>query len=149
MAIDKTKADWVRGVLGVEFAPKVQAPSGPRAKLLPIWTEAKEKADTGIAKLQDALREQEDEDLESIAEFGLYGVTTGQSVRLMAALRDADSAGSDKAYETVRDAVEDYRDYLEGAPIVDLVEDNPFGVQVPLRGILIPALEELERIAAA
>jgi hypothetical protein len=145
---DAKKTDWVSRTLGVQFQRR-QPSAGPREKLLPIWVDAKETVDAYITRLQEALREQEDEDLESIAEFGLYGVTTGQSVGLMAALRDADSSGSAQAYEKVQDAVEDYRDYLEGAPIVDLVEDNPFGVQVPLRGTLIPALDELERIASA
>ncbi|HET6609206.1 MAG TPA: hypothetical protein VFG62_21210 [Rhodopila sp.] len=145
---DAKKTDWVSRTLGVQFRNS-QKSAGPRQKLLPIWTDAKETVDTYISRLQDALREQEDEDLDSIAEFGLYGVTTGQSVGLMAALREADSSGSAKAYEKVRDAVEDYRDYLEGAPIVDLVEDNPFGVKVPLRDTLVPALNELERIASA
>lgn len=148
MASERTKKEWVSTVLQVDFGPRRATAPGPRPKLLPIWTDAKDRADAFIGKLQDALREQEDDDLTSIAEFGLYGVTTGQAVRLMAALRDADSKGSVEAYEAVREMVEDYQDYLDGAPIVDLVENNPFGVPVPLRATLEPALDELERLAA-
>ena len=66
--------------------------------------------------------------------------------QLMAALREADS-GRDGALPKVRDAVQDYRDFLDAAPIVDLIEDNPFGVSVPLRKMLGAALAELERLA--
>jgi hypothetical protein len=144
---DAAKAEWVGRVLGVALS-RSQAGMKARGPLLPIWTEAKEKADSGITKLQNALRERKDEDLDAIAEYGLYGATTGQSVTLMAALREADATGAPEAYEKVCDAVEDFRDFLEGAPIVDLIEGNPFGVSVPLRATLGPALAELEKRAA-
>jgi hypothetical protein len=49
----------------------------------------------------------------------------------------------------VIDAVHSYRDFLDGAPIVDLIENNPFGVTVPMRATLGGALKELERLATA
>lgn len=146
MTTDPGKDTWVRTVLGVVVDPN--APAGPRDKLLPIWMSAKETADAGIDALQTALRDRDDEDLDAIAEYGLYGATTGQAVRLIAALRDADGAGTVGAYAKVRNAVDDFRDFLDGAPIVELMENNPFGVQVKLRATLGPALEQISRIAA-
>jgi hypothetical protein len=52
------------------------------------------------------------------------------------------------AYAKVVSAVDEYRDFLDGAPIVDLIEGNPFGVKVPLRATLGPVLQEIARIAA-
>ena len=143
---DASQQDWVKRVLGIDIAGAPQSKGG--GKLTPIWLDAKGAVDAGIGKLQDALRNADDEDLQQIAEFGLYGATQGETVRLMAALRDADGGGAE-ALPKLLDAVHDYRDFLEGAPIVDLIEDNPFGVAVPLRKTLGAALAELERHAAA
>ena len=147
MADDSAKREWVSRVLGVSVPMRTAAP-GPRAKLLPIWIDAKEEVDAGITKLQNALRETGDEDLEQIAKFGLYGATEGESVQLMVALREADS-GAAGALKKVVAAVQDYQAFLDGAVIVDLIEDNPFGVEVPLRKRLGAALSELEQLATA
>jgi hypothetical protein len=143
---DASQQDWVKRVLGIDIAGAPQSKGG--GKLTPIWLDAKGAVDAGIGKLQDALRNADDEDPQQIAEFGLYGATQGETVRLMAALRDADGGGAE-ASPKLLDAVHDYRDFLEGAPIVDLIEDNPFGVAVPLRKTLGAALAERERRAAA
>ena len=144
------QSSWVERVLGVTVAVPVQAaPSQPRAKLLPVWIDAKEDVDAGIGKLQAALKATQDEDLQQIVEYGLYGATTGQAVRLMAALRDADASNDPAMLKKLGGAVASYREFLAGAPIVDLIEDNPFGVTVPLRRVLGGALDELERQIAA
>ena len=150
---EAAKKDWLQRVLGMQFTDvgsRTAPPRGPApigAKLLPIWNEAKEAVDAGIGKLQDVLRATGDEDLEQIAEFGLFGASKGQTVRLVAALHEADS-GNPAARGKVIDAVQSYRDFLDGAPIVDLIENNPFGVTVPMRATLGGALKELERLAA-
>ncbi|HSI59447.1 MAG TPA: hypothetical protein VLA16_17930 [Ideonella sp.] len=148
MADDTNKWDWMQRVLGVSGETPRAPAAGPRPMLSPIWMEAKEEVDAGISRLQDALRQTADDDLLQIAEYGLYGATQGESVKLMAALRVADG-GSDEGLAKVLDAVSDYRDFLDGAPIVELIEDNPFGVKVPLRRTLGAALDELERLASA
>lgn len=129
--------------------PGTVSQDGRREPLLPIWLEAKEQADQGIGRLQDTLRQVDDEDLNTIVDYGLYGATTGQSVKLMAALRDADHEGSPEALANVLRAVDAFRDFLAGAPIVDLIEENEFGVNVPLRQTLGAALDQLERLATA
>lgn len=146
------QSNWVERVLGVAVAasaaPTATLPT-PREKLLPIWTDAKEEVDAGISQLQAALKATDDEDLQQIVEYGLYGATTGQAVRLIAALRDADASIEPGPRAKAATAIASYRDFLAGAPIVDLMEDNPFGVTVPLRRVLGGALDELDRQLAA
>jgi hypothetical protein len=133
--------DWVFSVLGLDLTrPPMHAPAG---KLLPIWVEAKDEIDAGIAQLQKALSATGDADLQQIAEYGLNGATTGQSAELMAALRDLDQSGKPESLDRVGKAVSDYRNFLNGSRIVDLLEDNPFGVAVPIRRRLDAALGEI------
>lgn len=147
---DDEKDAWVSRVLGITLgAAPAAAQTGVSAPLLPLWTAAKDRADAGIAQLQAALRAADDDDLEQIAEFGLFSVTQGQAVKLIAALLEADAAPSPATHGKLRTALDNYRDFLDGAPIVDLVEDNPFGVSVPLRATLGAALDEMERRLAA
>lgn len=144
---DDPKRNWVERVLGIDLSSGTGSRDWrPSKPLLPIFVQAKESVDEGIGKLQDKLREAEDEDLDQIVEFGLYGATTGQTVELMAALRDAERGG-EKARKRLVDAVHDYQDFLDGASIVDLIETNPFGVSVPLRQTLGAALDQLEQLA--
>ncbi|HWE73532.1 MAG TPA: hypothetical protein VG328_10270 [Stellaceae bacterium] len=126
-----------------EAPPQLKAPTKP---LLPIWVEAKEAADAEIGKLQEKLRASGDEDLEQIAEYGLYGATTGQAVKLMAALRDADNSKSPDALKKLYVAVNSYADYMDGAgsEMFDLIEQNEFH-GVPLRKILGPALNAITK----
>ncbi len=143
--------EWVRRVLGValpgggveEGAPVL----APGAKLLPFWMAAKEAVDSHITQLQASLREFDDPDLNQVAEFGLNGITTRQSVAMMAALRGADTADTPAERASVLGAVERFRDFLEAEPIVDLLEESPFGHSVPLRAIFGAALDQIEERA--
>ncbi|HEY1504381.1 MAG TPA: hypothetical protein VGF92_08785 [Stellaceae bacterium] len=127
-----------------EEAPShLKVPSKP---LLPIWVQAKEQADAEIGKLQEKLRAVGDEDLTQIAEYGLYGATTGQAAKLMAALRDADSSKSPDALKKLYVAANSYADYMDGAgsDLFDLIEQNEFHA-VRLRSILGPALAAITK----
>jgi hypothetical protein len=53
------------------------------------------------------------------------------------------AAGTPAGPEKLAAAVDDFRELLAG-PLPDLLEDTPFGVTVPLRTILRPALDRLE-----
>jgi hypothetical protein len=120
------------------------------APLLPVWLEAKETVDERLGRMQGALREFDDPDLNRIAEMGLNGVTGRSSVGLMAALREADAAGGGaEPRAKLAEAIASYRSFLDGDPIVGLLDDNPFGVELNLRATLWGALDTLsQRIAA-
>ena len=150
MADEAEKRAWIQKVLGIDVgATGSGAPQQewrPPQPPLPIFMDAKEEVDVEIDRLQRKLREYEDEDLDQIVEFGLFGATQGETVGLIAALREAERGG-EAARKRVIGAVQDYQDFLAGAPIVALMEDNPFGVSVT-RADTRAALSKLERLAS-
>ena len=125
---------WILDVLGFD-AKEARNWGG---KLMPIWTGAKARADKGFAGLQRALKALDDPDAHQLLDFGLNTVTDRESVKLMAALMDADSGrGTGKLVA----AIGQFRSFLDGSPFVNLLEKNPFGVAVPLRVQLGSALD--------
>lgn len=142
------QAAWVARVLGVKAGGGTAA-TEPWTQVMPIWRDAKEAVDKDITQLQAKLKAEGDDDLDQIVDYGLYGATTGEAVRLMAALRDADAkAGAPDTRAKLAGALEDYRGFLDGAPIVDLMEANDWH-NVPLRKVLGAALDDLEKALAA
>jgi hypothetical protein len=140
---------WVERVLGFRW-PQAAA-SGPAKQLpplLPLWRDAKDTVDAGIGKLRDVMHAEDNEDLDAIADKGLYGIGQRQTTLLMAALIDADRGATPQALARVTEAVSSYQDFLDGSPVVDLLEKNPFGVSVPMRKTLGAALAEIGRHVA-
>ena len=144
MADRQQQTEWVQRVLGIDTAQAAR----PGTPVSPIWTDAKEDIDAGISQLQATLNQSGDPDLVQIAKFGLNGATNGQSVKLMAALRDADTAGTPQARAKLVAAADAFRTFLEGDRLVALIEGNPFGVSVPIRKRLGAALDEIRAAAA-
>jgi hypothetical protein len=138
MADSADQRAWVLRVLGVAVPARG---AGGGADLLKIWTDAREQVDAAIGELQSALRANGDPDLRQIAEYGLNGLTSGENVRMMAALQEL-KAGSPKGAAKVAGAVAAYRAFLDGKAAA-LLEDNPFDVPVPLRTVLGHALDQL------
>ncbi|HMO06438.1 MAG TPA: hypothetical protein PKD10_02170 [Paracoccaceae bacterium] len=127
---------------------------GGKAKSDPmvVWRDAKETVDVSISALQSALKGIDDPDLQRIADAGLNGITDGLQTRLMVALFDYNATQGDaraKAAATLRTRAAELRKMLDSDPIIALCEDNPFGVNVAIRGPLGAALNELENIAGA
>ncbi len=137
------KDEWVLNVLGIDMELAGVDHGG---KLAPIWTDAKERLDNSLEQLQRALKAVDDPDAQQLAEYGLNGITDRASVKLMAALLDADNGGDTAKLQV---AIAGFRQFLDGAAIVDLLENNELGIKVPIRTQLEPALNVIEaRIAA-
>src|SRR4051812_37069911 len=88
MPFTPEQARWVADVFGIE-PPVLQTGAEHRIDPQTIWTEAKEAVDARLTALARILREAGDEQLDAIAETGLFALTDGQkTVALMTALED-------------------------------------------------------------
>ncbi|MCO6417382.1 hypothetical protein JYK14_14580 [Siccirubricoccus sp. KC 17139] len=146
MADSEQQRSWCIRVLGVDPAAP-GAPAGPGASVLAGWQAAKEAADAQLDALARALRSRGDPDFDQIAEYGLFGITGGQStVGLIAALRGYDAAAPAEraaAGAALGKAVAAWRAQLHASALVDALEDNPLGVTVDLRGTFDAAFRQI------
>jgi hypothetical protein len=118
----------------------------PAEDLLTLFRDAKETVDTGLSQLQTAMRDTGNEDLVRIADIGMYGMTNGEGVGLMKALmelRGAPPGRRDGQAKAARDAAAAYKQAVFSHKLVDLVDDNPWGVQVGIKATLGPALDAI------
>lgn len=115
------------------------------------WTDAIETVDAQIARLQAVLRDQPDEDLVEIAEFGLPALTGDFKAPMMAAVMDVDRASGDtlpRAARRARSLAASFAEYLDEAQTVAVTDDNDFGVTVTIRKTIGGALRQLEQSLA-
>jgi hypothetical protein len=118
--------------------------------LLTTFRDAKDEVDDGLNRLRAALLDAGDDDLARIAEYGLYGMTDGGGVGLMKALLDLRSTRPDTRdpfLKAARDAAAAYKAALIEDPAVDLVDSNPFGIEVGIRAKLGAALDTIAAAA--
>ena len=121
----------------------------PPEELLALFRDAKETVDEGLNRLRAAMVDTGDEDLERIAEIGMFGMTNGEGVGLMKALlelRGARPEQREAATKAARDSAVAYKQAVFRHKLVDLVDDNPWGIAVGIKATLGPALD---RIASA
>src|SRR5262249_31033461 len=115
-----------------------------------IWRDAKESVDEGLNKLAAELRTYDDPDLERIADYGLFGIGTGENVALNKAMIEYSRAQPGQrpdAAVRVLDAVNNYRALLRKEPMVDLIDANPV-VPMTMRATISGALEQIEQAVA-
>lgn len=116
-------------------------------ELADLFLDAKAEADRSLTGLRRALLDEGDPDAKRLAEFGLNGLTDGNSVTLMAALTDLRRAGPDKragAIRAVRNQCASYRDFLARDEMIGLCEDNPFDGGVTIVAPLTRALNAID-----
>ncbi|UWQ46938.1 hypothetical protein [Leisingera aquaemixtae] len=124
----------------------------PQADVMEIWQAAKEDVDRGVSELQAALRSQNHPVLAQIADAGLTGVTDGNQTALMKALFEMKSATGEArkaAAQALLAQIAAYLKFLKNDPVITMVEDNPFGVSVPVKAPLTSALRQMADIAKA
>ena len=142
-------------MLSLDLASAEKANVGAKAMAgnpLEIWRDAKDICDKDISALQSALRQHDDPDLTRIADLGLYGLTDGVQVRLMAAMIDFGETSGEarvKAAKTLAQRAAECRKLIENDPVIALAEGNPFGIAVAIRAPLGAALDKLDSIARA
>lgn len=142
----------VRKLRPPDAAPDAkEADAGERNPLV-IWRDAKERSDAGIAALQSALKSVGHPELDKIVDFGLNGVTQGNQTAMMKALMDYNSAPEDQKpvmASSLLSQVESYRAFVSASRIIDLCENNPFGVSVSIKAPMNTALDRISRAVEA
>ncbi len=149
MAVTENMADWVQRVLGIDV--RIRESSAVQSdSVRGIWTQAKEAIDGRLEVLARTLRSFDDEQLNRIAEFGLFGLTEGgTTVRLIGAMLEYDSASGarrETAAARLGKAIEAYRGAMQGNRAMQLIDNNPFGVNVSLVATLDSALRQIEGV---
>ena len=138
---DTVKNGWVVRVLGVALAEGgVDLKQAAEA-----WRAASEAVDGQIAALQAALRQDGDEDLAEIAEFGLNAITANHKVRLMAAMREVDGGAPGDNLIKLIDA---FAAHIATDERVEACDENPLGVAMSIRATLGPALAAMRAALA-
>ncbi|EDZ48184.1 hypothetical protein RBY4I_3404 [Rhodobacterales bacterium Y4I] len=143
-------AEGLKALIQALDAPAEAAAA--QADPMAIWQAAKEDVDRGVSSLQDALRAQNHPVLAQIADAGLAGVTEGNQTALMKALFEMKSATGDTrkaAAQALLAQIAVYLKFLKDDPVIGMVEDNPFGVSVPVKAPLTSALRQMADIAKA
>jgi hypothetical protein len=144
MAGSEDQRQWCVRVLNVDPGG---ASAGRAVSVMGVWRDAKEAVDARLDVLGRALGALEDPDLDQIARYGLFGLTSGgQTVGLMAALQGFDAAppaGRAAAAAAVGKAVAAYRAMLQSSPLAEALDDNPFGVEIGLVGIMDGAFRQI------
>ena len=113
------------------------------------WQRIAVDVDKQVAGLKSQLKSSGDEDLIEIANVGLTGLTDVPRRPLMDAiesLKKASDANLRAAIAKTQRALTAYSRYLESDERIEACENNPFGVQVPVRRTLTPALAQFERV---
>ena len=126
--------------------------SDPAGDPMAIWMAAKEDVDDGISALQSALRGQGHPVLAKIADAGLAGVTDGNQTALMKALFEMKFSSGDArktAAKALLAQIAAYSTFLKSDPVIELVENNPFSISVPVKAPLGAALRQMAMIAKA
>ena len=162
---------WVRRVLGVRIGEAGEAaeseaeePGGIEDEpvndddMAEIWnyaaaafSNATERVDLQIGKLQAALRNSDDLELQDIAEFGMNGITGNTKVPLMAAIMDMNKGTRETrraAVPKLLQAIERFRTHMESDGRIEACDGNPYGVPVAIRTTYGSALQQLESAAA-
>lgn len=119
------------------------------------WSAAVEEWETAVATVSEqmaalgtVLAKSDDEDLQTIAEFGLPAVTQNHMVPLRAALLELNATGPNRlksAGRRVKNLLGAFRSHVESSPMVAACDENPFDVKVTIRQTLAPGFDALER----
>jgi len=154
------QAAWVQRVLGVWTAsdvpgqqdgpPDAAAVQMEPAELLALFRNSKDEVDEGLSELQAEMRKTADVDMIRVADYGMFGMTDGEGVGLMKALFELRAATPDKqpaALAAAGKAASAYKKKVFEHTLIDLVDRNPFGVEVGIRAKLGAALDTIANAA--
>ena len=142
---------WVRRVLGIDPAQGGTAASRTDP-VLPIWRDARDWVNDQIERLRGAMRDSGVSAIMQVADAGLNGITGRLQVGVVKELMEFDGAASSgdtqkiaTAATRLRGTIGEWRGFLSKDRVVQLLDANPWGVNIGLRESLGEALDEIER----
>lgn len=140
MVASPAQQKWVERVLGVKVA---QADVSSSMRLTSIWTDAKETVDASLAGLCEAVRGFDHPLAVMLADRGLAGFTGKLATPLMAALMEHDARPTPAQADMARKRAQAMKDFLTADRTIALIEQNPFGLPVAIRGPFLAALSQI------
>jgi hypothetical protein len=140
MGSDAEQRDWLKRVLGIDV-------DASTTRLVPLWLATKDALDARVSDLQVAVRGTNTELGRAVADAGLVGLTDGIQVKLLTALMDHDQAGgTDRAVvERTRAAIADARAAVNGDALFQLLDENPWRVEVGFRAGIARLSDTIEQ----
>lgn len=151
MPLSPQQADFVEKFLGVSLNELAESVTSSGSAPLATWQNAVRAAQKTVDDLRSTLSGYGHPGLERVAKLALTGVAESNQSQLNAALvaySDAAVDAREAATRQVASQVSAFRQYLSSDAVIALCEDNPFGVNVDIRGPLGGALDQIERAVA-
>jgi hypothetical protein len=148
---DEAQSAWIERVLGIRLPDPGAVSLRERAKLAPLWQQAKDTVDAQVARLEVAMRKCGLPLAATIADHGLIGAFGGEYVALTVGLLEvdrADTATRPATVQRVAKSVQRMRQTLNGSATLAMLEANPLGVIVLARPMLGAALARIEAALA-
>jgi hypothetical protein len=125
--------------------PEVEVKPGEAAK---AWQTARTKVQTQVTALQAALRRLNDPDLRFIADRGARKLSKQFQGGLEDALTEFDKSTAEnrkQARDSAAALLQKFQAFLQQDPSLNLMDTNPFGVKVTIRGSLRAALKGVDK----
>ena len=134
MGLEPTQKTWLSDVLGVKSG------TGAKVDPMPLWAAARTEALGRLGKLVKELENYDDEQAEYIASYPMTTLMDRIEAPIVAVLKGLAAMDADVA----KAMVEEQREELEESELLDMLDNNPFGVKVDVAEVLIGTLEEIE-----
>lgn len=132
--------------------PAGEGEKGPSGDVAAVWRDAKDETDSQFNKLTAKLRQSQHPYLRRVAELGLQGLASDPGrvfVSMQAAIFDYRGATGEarrKAGAKLLDAVKNYRTFVEGNRLLEVLDTDGHCGPLTIRKTLLDALGTMDRI---
>lgn len=135
----------------LKTAPAASGAGGQKySPVAPIWKTAHDQLARQFQTLQGRLSKLQDAQLEQIVRVDLARITSKLRIGLqpaLDALDDAEGEARSAAVGRLQPLLDRYHKLIDADPVLAMLDDNPFGVQVNARATLGKALAQIAQAA--
>ncbi len=115
------------------------------AGFIAMWQDATGTVDGRLAALARELHSYDDVDFNKLADKGIHGLLDAAEAKALdAALAGYQKAAGPQTADGLRAAVSVYQSLLDASPLVEALDDNPFGIDVEIYATLSDALRRID-----